>query len=1720
MNRKYFNEYKGLVNSVVGKRFSTSSSTSTSQRQMFPPSLPAPPNPAPDLSPVKNQSRRTSAPAVPHRSYVTVENSNNNRTSQINNIETTDLKRYPVKTDEKITNELSSKYWLHSPPQSLIAESVSHSEFDRLLIANENVSTENGFINKIKNNSISKSNLSQYSEESLLTTLVQCQHLKENNMKQKLKRRINLNDQETCSKSLKPTSFDDSSNPLTLPDQSCLNERLINDHNNSNKVNLLNHSSSSSTTTTTTFNNTLDRKIKKTNHQSIMSNERKVGSTNQFLLDQMNNNHANLNKVELAKRCWENYFRPKPPRIRRNKTIHDHSMTQSFTRDMSNKVNDLCLRSSSVDCTYRTCENKNKRQYDEYLTRTSQFKASSMCISPITSNHSNNSTITDSNINQSESFPKINNQLDNNNNNNNNKIKYIGKGYSPSFIRLMTDHELDNNNNNNNINNNNNEQNCDQISDPDQLNDHYSNSTLTLTENTQTTKDHDHDYHDYHKINSNNSMKQMIFNEKRLCRSNIEFSNYNKEKYLNYYHEYLRPQSLTLKRHCIQYQNHNHKVNLSSSISSDHLHGINPYSDNDHIVKNTKKNHPYTCIDYITQTNDDNDDNNKNNHLNKHSDWSKLNIQKNNQFLKKLNKSFKQSNTPLIHHFIIPIYHDSRSYLTNSNRLNLDRKNDSSLIGIDRSESFSKKIKHISLNKKLKEISNDHLKHTTLSSINSPITTSNFIDTKQIENDYHSSIELLNHHQTKDKTTQKLRSYLVPFSEVNNLSLSQKIIYDSYINDDDDDEEEEEDDENCIDDHDDNYENEQVNSKLKMSLSPAAQRYEEHVLATVSGRLSYPKTNNQLYFNDYKNDIKHRNSIQKVKLLPEFQYHKNPIEIIKDHNYDDDDDNGDEEEEAEENDSNDHLNDHLIHTELWREKFGAITRWRHEVDNAMLAGETEIIHTPETILHNKCVKEKFNIPSISNQQDTMNYLQPTIVPINTFQSNGLYSTINDVEINYSTTCTCPIVQSYMYSKPLINSNEANETKQNIYYQPTSHSVPSKVVINPSGVTNDQTYQYDNNNNIRLDNSQQINSKYQPMWIKATIPQLRLSRQRSNSGNAVVLQPIQQIENFTNIPNYYSSNNPVNLTSNIQGSIHHSYEPNIPLPNINSPINRYKTSTVKSFRNFLTPKLRRKTYELDKTESIKLKQDDYKPINILQTNSVEQHLGNNNSRSINERNNQFKKVVPSTSYTDALNLAVAANTALHEAFNQSITSTDSCQKTNSTNQNTPVSFKQSKFKTTSSPVNPTSLIITNDRSSAEISLTPSESVKTEHKNNTCQWTKISKPYKNISLSPISSISQYNGDKNSPVEKQMDKNKFKTDTTEQTLYSDNKSRSSKLLISEKSDDLTETNTDTRRIPGRLRSSLRHAVTLSPCRRKPDVTLEQCNSPYLQPSPLALSSGFVSAGSIVNAVEECTEKMNKDGFAENSPKVKTVPPPVGVHDYPIVTNLEKDLNTIDSLINDTLNIHINDNNPQTKLNQSELSNNSTQKSNEQQQSKFNKLLPLQTLPPCKLLLGRVASNEDICIETETPFSFNIAATDKEICITRVASVEDLKCQQQQQQQQYDQLKGNINNKSIKKNHKRIPISLRLTFGSESKLNKSILNSNENDHLMIKNYRSMYYVDIPQGIKTNELKRKTNQLKNINNHNNKQNIIRYSLPCITYCEELPKPISLLPPLVIDKNR
>ncbi|KAH8849526.1 hypothetical protein KSF78_0000204 [Schistosoma japonicum] len=274
--------------------------------------------------------------------------------------------------------------------------------------------------------------------------------------------------------------------------------------------------------------------------------------------------------------------------------------------------------------------------------------------------------------------------------------------------------------------------------------------------------------------------------------------------------------------------------------------------------------------------------------------------------------------------------------------------------------------------------------------------------------------------------------------------------------------------------------------------------------------------------------------------------------------------------------------------------------------------------------------------------------------------------------------------------------------------------------------------------------------------------------------------------------------------------------------------------------------------------------------------------------------------------------------------------------NSVHHNTPTSFKQHKFKSSTPTINPGASSVTNGGFPNEISSILRETVETEHKNKPCQWTKVIKPHKNISLSPIS---QFNGDENSSVEKQTNTDKLKSTTVEQTLDSDNKCRSPRPIIKEKSNDLMDSSAETRRTTGRPRSSYRHAVTLSPYRRKPDIqTSEQCNSPYLDPSSMALSSGFVSAGSIVNAVDESTEKMNKDELTETSSKVRSVPPPVGVHDYPIVTNLEKDLNTIDSLIDDSVDIPT-DTIPTTKsYQQLQLSSNSfTQKQSQQQRTKF---------------------------------------------------------------------------------------------------------------------------------------------------------------------------------------
>ncbi|CAH8444947.1 unnamed protein product [Dicrocoelium dendriticum] len=130
-------------------------------------------------------------------------------------------------------------------------------------------------------------------------------------------------------------------------------------------------------------------------------------------------------------------------------------------------------------------------------------------------------------------------------------------------------------------------------------------------------------------------------------------------------------------------------------------------------------------------------------------------------------------------------------------------------------------------------------------------------------------------------------------------------------------------------------------------------------------------------------------------------------------------------------------------------------------------------------------------------------------------------------------------------------------------------------------------------------------------------------------------------------------------------------------------------------------------------------------------------------------------------------------------------------------------------------------------------------------------------------------------------------------------------------------------------------------------------------------------------------------------------------------------------------------------------------------------------------KFLLDRVASNDDICIETETPFAFSIAATDDKVCITKESSAINLSQSVSMGHQ------GNIG--------RRIPVSLRLTFGSETDLvakDDGELNLTQGEP-----YRSTYHIDLPIT--------KVNQLSRVvlrKNPTNPDNPLRYSLPCIPF--------------------
>ncbi|KAH8849524.1 methionine sulfoxide reductase [Schistosoma japonicum] len=948
------------------QRFSTSSTTSTTQRRMFPPSLPAPPYPTPDLFPVKFQPRRTSAPAVSNRGNIDIDRSCQNKTHH-SHIETISSNMY----HENLVNSLSPKYSPQSPPQSIIAESVSHSEFNSLLVANENFSSETSFINKMKNDSISKSNLSQLSEESLLTALVRCQNISEDCINSPLNKKLNSNTQQSTN-----SSSCDIQCSVKLPDPEYLNHELVTNNDNSSK------NISNSIVFNGTYSSTLDKKIKKCSNQSSISNNQKLTLFEQSILDKQN-----LSKVELAKRCWENYFRPKPPRIARKKTLQDDSINQSMN---IGSIHGKSFRSNSTDCTFRNYDNKMEtkdntiqQKYNDNL-QTTQLQCLSTPLSPILSSNDNISTIDSQcslkdNINQSDDSITS---------------KYTKKGYSPSFIRLIVANELDNSKQlETNL--------YDLPRNIEQVNCQHSTSTLTLTEITTPTKEYE---------SRMNSIDSNEINEKRLYQSNIEFTNYDKDMYSEDLLNVIRPQSVTLQRHCIHLIDKHRKLTCTSlndyeTTNKMHLsnkNNLNKNNKND--IIQTLKKYSYPISDSATQTDI---------HLNKHAHWSRLHVEED-RLIRNINKKCKRHNT-FIDHFQLPVEKNVnyiRSYSADYNPL----------------KSYSK--------------------YNSLSIVDSA------------------------------------KNCNVKPSDDKNLINS---VYSEY-----------------------DHEDDQFNDKLsKMSLSPAARRYEEHVLATVSGR-PYNKSGNQLQFADHKNYVIQQNSIKKVKILPEYHYNNKSIEVIKDSNYDE-----------EESDSVYHQNDEQLNAELWREKLGAITRWRREVDNAMLAGETdlkEIFSSPDNTLHNSFIEKEFNLTHMPNQHDTVHYLQPTSSSINP-------PSLSDLNVNYSTTYGLPLEQSKNHIKPLVQgkigtistnqhgSYQSNNLKSHTHqmnsqikknmtlydnsiqknYQSTSQTVPSKVVINPSGVLNDHIYHYDNN--IHLEKPPQITSQYQPMWIKASKPQASFSRQQ-------------------------------------------------------------------------------------------------------------------------------------------------------------------------------------------------------------------------------------------------------------------------------------------------------------------------------------------------------------------------------------------------------------------------------------------------------------------------------------------------------------------------------------------------------------------------------------------------------------------------------------------------
>ncbi|VDQ15194.1 unnamed protein product [Trichobilharzia regenti] len=336
---------------------------------------------------------------------------------------------------------------------------------------------------------------------------------------------------------------------------------------------------------------------------------------------------------------------------------------------------------------------------------------------------------------------------------------------------------------------------------------------------------------------------------------------------------------------------------------------------------------------------------------NDHSHWSRLHVEKN-RLLENLKVNLSNKNTP-IDHLTLPSDKRTtliRSYSADNNPNQAHSRNNSSPAGIERSESFHKVINHISHSVKSNQkppspysisVNYNDNKSGYSSSPISPISVSVSLSPRLVQND---SIHLSNNkkHYVSSKEFDKV---------------------------------------NC--------------TVEKMSLSPAARRYEEHVLATVSGK-AYNKPGHQIFSNNNNN---HNNVNSKSDSVV------------------------------------DQLQDDLNYAEIWREKLGAITRWKREVDKAMLAGETdikEILCNPETSIYDSCVENKYSLINTPNNNHEVNtYLQPLPVQVNPFSPNELCPSPRHVQRQFLPCNIIPLKQSQTFVKPFNGSG--TEQCQNVSF---------------------------------------------------------------------------------------------------------------------------------------------------------------------------------------------------------------------------------------------------------------------------------------------------------------------------------------------------------------------------------------------------------------------------------------------------------------------------------------------------------------------------------------------------------------------------------------------------------------------------------------------------------------------------------------------------------------